>query len=602
MIRPLRPAPANGLYSALSVLFGGLWLTECRRRSFESTAIVVVIALIVALGLITRSDAEENNALTELVGTWAGTVYQPGSETYPVEILVRSGGSTISVEYPTLSCGGSLARAESPGGQIFLRERIEHNERGRCITDGVVELELRLDGRLRYGWHYPRTNPQTARSGVVALLTRTADVSNESHGKAPQEQDRRGQDLPKQETHTNPPQQQQQIRPEQHTSTVSTTLIFKNESASALSILWKDNQGREVFYKALAAGEAYQQSTYATHQWVIRRQGDQSILAVVVATPVPMVVTINRDGAQLSELPIKSPATSVNRQPAQSSAGAQNTPRVTGTMSGAVHRSVAVWVDNLLAGGLLLAFLGIVLLLAWLKGTLRLVGLWFAWIGVSFALLFTANWLVQTFPSPAVWLLGVPLWLIALPGVLIVVLAAIPTALLGLAFGGSSVAIVAGFLGGLALSTYLVLDWLGGADAGGGGGGGAEGRERRSGRGRERTRGRDASDPQKRSPLSTASSMWPDLFGFGRSLWRRGESVGRLEQPYVGDDTLVLWPDRTPAGRITTNPSGRRIIEDAHHVPILEITTNFAGETVIVDKEGKQRRITKDFGGNTVIE
>jgi hypothetical protein len=86
-------------------------------------------------------------------------------------------------------------------------------------------------------------------------------------------------------------------------------------------------------------------------------------------------------------------------------------------------------------------------------------------------LLFTANWLVQTFSSPVIWLIGAPLWLIALPGALVFVIGGIPTVLMAFFFN-SAVATVMGLIGGLALSTYLVLDWLEGLFGGGGGGGG----------------------------------------------------------------------------------------------------------------------------------
>lgn len=46
------------------------------------------------------------------------------------------------------------------------------------------------------------------------------------------------------------------------------TMTVVNSSPEPVAVYWSDHNGSLQFYKALNPGEAYNQSTYASHSWV----------------------------------------------------------------------------------------------------------------------------------------------------------------------------------------------------------------------------------------------------------------------------------------------------------------------------------------------
>ena len=102
-------------------------------------------------------------------GIWKGSVSQPGFAAYPVELSITP-GTELKVDYPTLACGGSLMQWEVRDDAMLFRERLAHNSQRRCLNDGIVQLILRSDGRLRYEWYYPNARPPGAQPGATAVL------------------------------------------------------------------------------------------------------------------------------------------------------------------------------------------------------------------------------------------------------------------------------------------------------------------------------------------------------------------------------------------------------------------------------------------------
>ena len=239
-------------------------------------------------------------------------------------------------------------------------------------------------------------------------------------------------------------------------------------------------------------------------------------------------------------------------------------------------------------------------------GTFIWVTLYVTWVGISMGGILFANWLISTVPSIPTWIVAGLIWLVCFPGALAGIIAGLPVVLLALAGYTSAIWAIIGLLIGMPLSVAiaggLLEDMFFSGKGRGSSGHGRDRGDQGKDAGRGASSGSNHGTRHEKSPLFTASSIFPDFFGFGSSLRRGGKTIGRLEQATFGDDTIVLWGDHTPAGRITTGPFGRKVVTDASGVRIGEITRNFADETVIVDKEGRQRRIIKDHGGNTVIE
>lgn len=103
------------------------------------------------------------------VGAWAGTVSQPGSPPYSIELtLRREDGPTLvgSVRYPELGCAGVLSPQTGPAGELRLRERISPPTPS-CVSGGAMSLRQRRDGLLDWQWFWP-----DGRLGATAQLKR----------------------------------------------------------------------------------------------------------------------------------------------------------------------------------------------------------------------------------------------------------------------------------------------------------------------------------------------------------------------------------------------------------------------------------------------
>ena len=91
-------------------------------------------------------------AADPIVGTWSGTVDQPGAGSYAavMELTAPDGGSS---DYPSLNCGGSLSGGGS-GGVYNFRETITYGRAtetsGGCI-DGNIRMVLQ-GNRMFWEW------------------------------------------------------------------------------------------------------------------------------------------------------------------------------------------------------------------------------------------------------------------------------------------------------------------------------------------------------------------------------------------------------------------------------------------------------------------
>jgi hypothetical protein len=99
-----------------------------------------------------------------LAGTWSGSGHQSGgggeSLDYPVVMRIAQGGG--SVDYPSLSCGGSLTELTNSGTSAQFQEHITYVN---CVDGGTITVNL-VNGRLAWTWMGSGLN-------VIAVLERT---------------------------------------------------------------------------------------------------------------------------------------------------------------------------------------------------------------------------------------------------------------------------------------------------------------------------------------------------------------------------------------------------------------------------------------------
>jgi hypothetical protein len=86
-----------------------------------------------------------------IVGVWRGQGYQVVTDAtashWPIEMTIRDGAGTI--EYPSLGCGGDLARVSQVGTSTQYRETITHGS--NCLSGAAIIVDY-LDGKLTWTW------------------------------------------------------------------------------------------------------------------------------------------------------------------------------------------------------------------------------------------------------------------------------------------------------------------------------------------------------------------------------------------------------------------------------------------------------------------
>ncbi|HWA22903.1 MAG TPA: hypothetical protein VG735_10955 [Caulobacterales bacterium] len=105
----------------------------------------VLIAM--AFGVLMAAFATMASAQAAPVGVWRGIGLQVDSggkeSEWTIDLRIKADGSA-TIEYPSLKCGGALARLPSGG----YRETITH---GNCVTGGTIGL-VPMSGKLIWYW------------------------------------------------------------------------------------------------------------------------------------------------------------------------------------------------------------------------------------------------------------------------------------------------------------------------------------------------------------------------------------------------------------------------------------------------------------------
>ena len=122
-------------------------------------------------GLSNQSSPPIGNGLIGKTGIWEGVGQQENPMvSWTIRINITENEQTI--EYPSLSCGGTLALLEETDAQLVFRETITFGI-GGCVDQGFVELTDQSANELVYRWYYPDNNNGQGILGAVGTVTKS---------------------------------------------------------------------------------------------------------------------------------------------------------------------------------------------------------------------------------------------------------------------------------------------------------------------------------------------------------------------------------------------------------------------------------------------
>jgi len=130
---------------------------------------IVSAVAVIALAAATASCASWGGGRPEaLAGSWEGMGVQvpsDGEAAWPLRMVLTRGGDG-SIDYPTLSCGGSLTRLRSIGNTVVYREVITHGAE-TCIEGGTITI---VNGKGKLFWYWTgegTTDPEVSAAAVL---------------------------------------------------------------------------------------------------------------------------------------------------------------------------------------------------------------------------------------------------------------------------------------------------------------------------------------------------------------------------------------------------------------------------------------------------
>jgi hypothetical protein len=94
--------------------------------------------------LLAATASAQSKGQSWLRGAWEGTGYQTDdASSWPMKVTIakrKNGRRVISIEYPSLNCGGRWKLLSVNGSKANLRERLDHGQ-DQCTNNGRVTLE-----------------------------------------------------------------------------------------------------------------------------------------------------------------------------------------------------------------------------------------------------------------------------------------------------------------------------------------------------------------------------------------------------------------------------------------------------------------------------
>jgi hypothetical protein len=133
----------------------------------RSFILVRTFGVALLLLLLSGSLAAQKKANNWIKGTWQGTGYQTDDHsTWTMRVTAR--GRRVSIEYPSLNCGGRWQLISISSNRARFRERLDHGQE-KCSDNGNVTMQ-RLNRRQVF---FLYSNTGTREVTASAVLNRT---------------------------------------------------------------------------------------------------------------------------------------------------------------------------------------------------------------------------------------------------------------------------------------------------------------------------------------------------------------------------------------------------------------------------------------------
>jgi hypothetical protein len=104
-------------------------------------------------------------AADSMTGVWEGEGIQDNNSRWSIKVTVAPG--RVTIDYPSLNCGGILEVVEKTGSYIRAEEKLGYGLK-KCINGGLVILLEIIPGQLDFFWYYP-----DRRLGATGVLKKT---------------------------------------------------------------------------------------------------------------------------------------------------------------------------------------------------------------------------------------------------------------------------------------------------------------------------------------------------------------------------------------------------------------------------------------------
>jgi hypothetical protein len=131
--------------------------------------LVVGVLLLAACIVAVLQPAGPASAQEAVVGTWTGLglqVFRDGrTTTWTIRMRINADGNG-TIDYPSLSCGGTLTRLRSSGEITEYREQLNYGLE-KCTNNGTVGILPRNNKLIWYWTGEATNNPDGADTAVL---------------------------------------------------------------------------------------------------------------------------------------------------------------------------------------------------------------------------------------------------------------------------------------------------------------------------------------------------------------------------------------------------------------------------------------------------
>lgn len=116
----------------------------------------ILLFIIVALNT-ELTFAQKNTTSNGLGGSWEGNITQSDTSiTYDMKMILY--GKVGNIDYPSLSCGGTLEFVKTDGTTFWYKEHITFGK-DKCIDGGLIQIRKHALGDDTYwDWRWEKDN------------------------------------------------------------------------------------------------------------------------------------------------------------------------------------------------------------------------------------------------------------------------------------------------------------------------------------------------------------------------------------------------------------------------------------------------------------